>query len=66
MSPFVWIHGKLWVATNWDCGMPEDTWLLLRPATEKERVNYLKRIGDAEVESYWTSVLIDEDRLNGR
>ena len=66
MPPFVRIRGRLWVVANWNCGMPKDAWLLLRPATKKERDNYLKRVGDAEAEAYYTSVLVDEDRLSGR
>ena len=61
--PFVWFRWRLWVVANWDSRMPEDAWLLLRPATEEERTNYLARIGDAEEEAYWTSVVVDEDRL---
>ena len=66
MPPFIWIRGKLWVVANWGCEMPEDAWLLLRPATEEENDNYLSRVGDAEAEAYWTSVLVDRDRLVGR
>jgi len=65
-SPFVWNHGRLWVVANWDCEMPEDAWLLLRPATKAENDNYMSRVGDAEAEAYWTSVLVDEDRFSGR
>ena len=43
MPPFIWIRGRLWVVANWTEGMPEDAWLLLRPATEEENDNYLDR-----------------------
>ena len=66
MPPFLWIRGKLWVIANWDCKMPEDAWLLLRPATEEENDNYLDRVSNAEVEAYFTSILVDPDRLVGR
>jgi len=66
VPPLVWIRGRLWVVANWSDGMPEDAWLLLRPATEGERDNYLERIDNAEVEAYYTSVLVDENRLHGR
>ena len=66
MPPFIWIRGKLWVVANWDCKMPDDAWLLLRPANEKENDNYLDRVGDAEVEAFYTSVLVDQDRVVGR
>ena len=66
MPPFVWIRGRLFVVANWTDEMPEDAWLLLRPATPAEIDNYLDRIGGAEEEAFWTSVLVDEDRLSGR
>ena len=66
VPPFVWIRGQLFIVANWDCEMPEDAWLLLRPAAEEENDNYLERVGDAEEEAYWTSVLVDRDRLVGR
>ena len=66
MPPSVWIRGRLWVVANWDCEMPVDAWLLLRPATEEENDNYLSRVGDAEAESFYTSVLAEWDRLVGR
>ena len=66
MSPFVWIRGRLWVVANWTEGITEDDWLLLRPATSEENDNYLHRVGDAEDEAFYTSVLVDKDRLVGR
>ena len=66
MPPFVWIQDRLWVVVNWTNEMPEDAWLLLRPATPAENDNYLVRVSDAEEEAFWTSVLVDEDRLNGQ
>ena len=66
MPPFIWISGKLWVMANWDCEMPEDGWLLLRPATREEIDNYLDLVSDAEEEAFYTSVLVDRDRLLGR
>ena len=66
MPPFIWVRGRLWVVANWDCEMPEDAWLLLRPATEEENDNYLDRVGDAEAEAFYTAVLVDRDRLVGR
>ena len=66
MPPFVWIRGRLWVVANWTDGMPEDAWLLLRPATPAETDNYLELVSNAEEEAFWTSVLVDEDRLSGR
>jgi hypothetical protein len=66
MPPYIWSRGKLWVVANWTDDMPEDAWLLLRPATREENDNYLDRVGDAEAEAFWTSVLVDEDRFSGR
>jgi hypothetical protein len=66
MPPYVWIRGRLWVVANWSHEIEEDVWLLLRPATREENDNYFDRIGDAEEEAFWTSVLVDEDRLAGR
>ena len=66
MPPYVWIRGQLWVVANWTEQTLEGTWLLLRPATPAENDNYLERVGDASEEAFWTSVLVDEDRLNGR
>ena len=66
MPPFVWIRGGLWVVANWSDEMTEDAWLLLRPATEEENDNYLDRVGDAEEEAFYTSVLVDRDRAVGR
>ena len=65
MSPFVWILGRLWVVANWTDGMPEDTWLLLRPATRRENDNYLDLVSAAEEEAFWTSVLTDALRTAG-
>ena len=64
--PFVWIRGRLFIVANWGCEMPEHAWLLLRPATVAENDNYQNRVGDAEEEAYYTSVLNDDDRLDGR
>ncbi len=66
MPSFVWIRGRLWVVANWSSEMEEDVWLLLRPATPGENDNYLDRVGDAEEEAFWTSVLADGDRIRGR
>ena len=66
MPPFVWIQGRLWVVANWGCEMPADAWLLLRPATEEENDNYLRRIQEAAVEAYYTAILTDEERTSGR
>ena len=66
VPPFVWIRGQLFIVANWGCEMPEDGWLLLRPATREELDNYLARVGDAEVEAYYSSILVDRDRLVGR
>jgi hypothetical protein len=66
MPPFIWIQGRLWVVANWTDDMPEAAWLLLRPATPTENDNYLDRVGDAEVEAFYTSVLVDQDRVVGR
>ena len=63
MPPFIWIRGRLWVVSNWTDEMPDDAWLLLRPATGEELDNYLNRVGDAEAEAFYTSVLVDPDRL---
>jgi len=64
--PFVWLRGQLWVVSNWSCEMPADAWLLLRPATEVENDNYYRRINEAEVEAYYTTILKAEDRTSGR
>jgi hypothetical protein len=66
VPPFVWIRGRLFVVANWTEGIREGDWLLLRPATAEENDNYLHRVGDAEEEAFYTSVLWDEDRLTGR
>jgi len=66
MPPFVRIRGRLFIVANWDCEMQEDAWLLLRPATRRENDNYFEYVGDAEIEPYYTSVLVDQDRLSGR
>lgn len=66
MPPFVWIRGRLWIVSNFTDDMQEDAWLLLRPATCDENDNYLAKVGDAEVEAFYTSVLVDRDRHNGR
>jgi hypothetical protein len=66
VPPFVWIREQLWVVANWDVEMPEDAWLLLRLATEEESDNYRECTESAEAEAFWTSVLVDEDRLKGR
>lgn len=64
--PFVWLRGQLWVVANWTCEMPVDSWVLLRPATEKENDAYHRRIIEAEVEAYYTAILTDDDRTSGR
>ena len=66
MPPFVWIRGKLFILANWSDDMQEGDWLLLRPATRDESDNYIDRVGGAEVDAYYTSVLVDQDRLLGR
>ncbi len=66
MPPFVWIRGRLWVVANWSYEIEEDVWLLLRPASREENDNYLDRVGDAEEEAFWTSVLADGDRIKRR
>ena len=66
MSPFVWIRGRLWVASNWEDGMPTDAWLLLRPATPAEKDHYLAEMAEADAGAFYTSVLVDEDRFRGR
>jgi len=66
MPPFVWTRGRLFIVANWGCEMPEDAWLLLRPATAAETDNFLDRVTNAEEEAYYTSVLNDADRLDGR
>ena len=66
MPPFLWIRDRLWIVANWTDEMPEDAWLLLRPASAAENDNYLDRVGDAEEEAFYTSVLVDEDRVSGR
>ena len=66
MPPFIWIRGRLFIVANWAGDMPEDAWLLLRPASQKESDNYLDRIGNAEEEAYFTAILNDEDRTSGR
>jgi hypothetical protein len=65
VAPFVWIRGRLYVVANWTDRMPEGAWLLVRPATGEENDNYLERVSAAVEETFWTSVLIDEDRLSG-
>ena len=66
VPPFIWIWGRLWVVANWTANLTEDAWLLLRPATPEENDNCLDRVGAAQEEAFWTSVLVDEDRLTGR
>ena len=70
MPPFFWIWGKLWVVANRDCELPEDAWLLLHPATEEQKDNYLELVlelvSNADEEAFWMSAQVDEDRLSGR
>lgn len=66
VPPFIWIRGRLAVVANWTDDLREGDWLLLRPATRAEVANYLDRVGDAEEEAHYTSVLNDDDRLDGR
>ena len=66
MPPYVWIKGQLFIVANWTEELKQGDWLLLRPATPAENDNYYERVGDAEEEAYYTSMLVDEDRLSGR
>ena len=63
--PFVWIRDRLWTVANWTDRMPDDAWLLLRPATPSETDNYLDLVSAAEEEAFWTSVLTDALRAAG-
>ena len=66
VPPFIWIWGRLWVVANWTDELKEGDWLLLRLATPEENDNYLDRVGASLEEAFWTSVLVDEDRLTDR
>jgi len=61
--PFVWIRHRLWTVANWSDELPDDAWLLLRPASEDELASHAKCVPGSEEEAFWTSVHSDDHRL---
>lgn len=66
LPPFVWLGDTLFIITNWDCSLPGDAWLILRPATAFETRRYRECVDNGLMEAFYTVVLNDADRLVGR